>query len=125
MLDAELLRETELLQRSWMQHDSATLRNYLVSDVEDPRINIQSILSRHFVLEQLAGTRFAALREQELRFALVMNWLLGLSKASIASEDLQGILFGLRRGADNAEGTQVPGFVTQAFKGLAEANERW
>ena len=125
MLDAELLRETELLQRSWMQHDSAKLRDYLVSDVEDPRINIQSILSRHFILEQLGGPDFATLREQELRFALVMNWLLCLHKACITFEDLESILFGLRRGADSVEGVPIPGFVTQAHKGLAHANERW
>ncbi len=125
MLNAELLRETELLRRSWMQHDPAKLRDYLVSDVEDPRINIQSILSRHFIVEQLGGPDFATLREQELRFALVMNWLLGLHKASIAFEDLENILFGLRRGADSAEGVPIPGFVTQAHKSLAHANERW
>jgi hypothetical protein len=123
MLDAELLRETELLRRSWMQHDPAKLRNYLVADVEDPRINIKSILSRHFILEQLAGGRFASLREQELRFALVMNWLLGLSKSSATPDDLQSILLGLRRGADNAEGIQIPGFASRTFRSLAEANE--
>jgi len=123
MLDAELLRETELLQRSWLQHDSAKLRNYLVSDVEDPRINIQSIHSRHFVVEQLAGPEFAGLREQELRFAMVMNWLLGLTKASVAAEELHSVLFGLQRNADNVEGIQIPGFVSQTFKGLANVSE--
>jgi ubiquinone/menaquinone biosynthesis C-methylase UbiE len=125
MLDAELQRETELLQRSWMQHDPAKLRRYLVADVEDPRINIQSILSRHFIVEQLAGPGFAALREHELRFALVMNWLLNLRKASVTQEDLESILLGLRRGADNAEGVRIPGFVSQTFKGLAQATGTW
>ena len=125
MLDAELLRETELLRQSWARHDSAKLKNYLVADVEDPRLNVQSILSRHFVLEQVAGDAFAILREQELRFALVMNWLLGLRKAASPTTDFESILSALRCGADAFEGVQVPGFVTQAFKRLHETDQGW
>ena len=47
----------------------------LVQGVEDPRINVQSILTRHFLIEQLFGNRFAEVTEAELRFAVVMNWL--------------------------------------------------
>src|SRR5262249_28346975 len=43
-----LKQETESLARSWARHESAWLRDYLVAGVEDPRINLQSILSRHF-----------------------------------------------------------------------------
>jgi len=125
MLDAELLRETELLLQSWARHDSAKLRDYLVADVEDPRLNVQSILSRHFILEQVTGDGFASLREQELRFALVMNWILGLRKAGIAPEDFQRILSGLRRGADQIEGMEIPGFITQAYKRHREAGPQW
>ena len=65
--------ETERLAKSWMRHGRNTLRNYLVRDVQDPRINIQSILTRHFLIEHLFGAQFEALMEHELRFALVMN----------------------------------------------------
>ena len=61
--------ESEKLARSWMQHDAGKLRDYLVSSVEDPRINLQSVFSRHFLLQALAGGRFDLLMEQECRFA--------------------------------------------------------
>ena len=60
----------------WNPADRAELRDYLVRDVEDPRINLQSILTRHFLLEAVFPGRFVELRAQELRFAAVMNWLL-------------------------------------------------
>ncbi len=53
--------ETERLAKSWMRYDRATLRGYLVEDVEDPRVNIQSILTRHFLIERLFGKQFEIL----------------------------------------------------------------
>ena len=65
--------ETERLTKSWTQYNRTILRNYLVEDVEDPRINVQSILVRHFLIERLFGEQFDELMEYELRFSLVMN----------------------------------------------------
>jgi len=76
MIDERWRQETELLTRSWMQHDAAMLASYLVSSVEDPRLNIQSILTRHWLITMLFGERFAALRHEELRFGTVLNWLI-------------------------------------------------
>ena len=72
MLEDCFKLETERLKKSWMRYDRATLRDYLVQDVEDPRINVQSILTRHFLIERLFGTQFDAVMEQELRFALMV-----------------------------------------------------
>jgi len=58
-----------------MRHDAAWLEDYLVASVEDPRLNLQSILTRHFLVTALTGDRFVALMEQEYRFAAAMNWL--------------------------------------------------
>jgi len=80
MLENRFRQETENLKKSWMRYDRATLRDYLVRDVEDPRINVQSILTRHFLIERLFGKRFDPLAQHELRFALVVNWLLDLQK---------------------------------------------
>src|SRR5262249_30134837 len=71
------------------------------------------------------GSDFASLREQELRFALVMNCALGLRKAGSAAEDFQSVLSGLNRGADQIEGFQIPGFVRQAFKRLREVGHEY
>jgi len=72
-MEESLKAESERLARSWMQHEAAGLRDYLVREVEDPRINLQSIFSRHFLLRALFGERFLWLMEQEYRFAASMN----------------------------------------------------
>lgn len=101
-----------------MQHDGVMLRDYLVSGVEDPRINVTSILARHFLTESLFGDRYSALADIEFRFALAMNWLLRLKKTTIDEEDLQTILYALRNNADNVEGFEVPRFLLDTFKAL-------
>ncbi len=84
--------ETQGLARSWMRYDREWLQNYLVGGVENPRINIQSVLTRHFLTKRLFGEQFADLMEQELRFALVVNWLLKLLEASVRAERLRVVL---------------------------------
>ena len=49
MIEPSLQEESDKLARSWMQHDAGMLRDYLVAGVEDPRLNVQSVLSRHFL----------------------------------------------------------------------------
>ena len=36
---SDLSREAEALREAWMRHDDVFLKDYLVSDVEDPRIH--------------------------------------------------------------------------------------
>lgn len=115
-------QETNGLIRSWGRHDQEVLRSYLVQDVQDPRINIQSILTRHFLLRHLFGERFSDLKEQELRFGLVVNWLLKLLKASLDARRLHTILDALLEREDNVEGLKIPGYVTETFAGLALPN---
>lgn len=121
-MEERLKLETEHLAKSWMRHSRNTLRNYLVRDVEDPRINTQSILTRHFLIEQLFAGKFETLMEQELRFALVMNWLLRLLKRPVHTWQLQSALDALLTGDDAAEGLQIPSYVSQTFASLAVPN---
>jgi hypothetical protein len=114
--------ETQRLGKSWMRHDRSTLRDYLVRDVEDPRINVQSILTRHFLIERLFAKRFDAVAEQELRFGLVMNWLLKLLKKSVTAGHLQAVLDALLTGRDDAEDLQIPSHVSKTFAGLMLPN---
>jgi len=113
-----LKHETEKLARSWMKHDSAWLRDYLVATVEDPRINLQSILSRHFLVRELAGEEFGALMQHEFRFGAAMNWLMTLASRAGDPEEFRSVLHALQRGADNAEGIEIPQFVLQTFRAL-------
>ncbi len=114
--------ETERLKRAWLQYDRTTLRNYLVEDVEDPRINEQSILTRHFLIRGLFGGKYDYLMEQELRFGLVMNWLLKLLKKPVRAGQLQAVLDALLTGEDNAEGLEIPSYISETFAALRLPN---
>ena len=118
MIGPSLQAESDKLAQSWMQHDAGMLRDYLVAGVEDPRINVQSVLSRHFLARALTGERLSALMEAEYRFAAAMNWLTDLVRRLGDAEDLELVLYALRRGADNAEGIEIPGFIVQTFYAL-------
>lgn len=114
-MDPSLQAESEKLARSWMQHEPAWLRDYLVAGVEDPRWNLQSILSRHFLARALSGERFSGLMLEECRFAAVMNWLVPFVQGCSEPEELDAVLHALRQNSDNAEGIEIPALVLHAF----------
>lgn len=116
-MNPDLLLETEKLTRSWAQYEATWLRSYLVAGVEDPRINLQSILSRHFLIHALGQNRWDVLMAQEYRFASVMNWLSGVTDITEA-ELRAAILHALRNRSDNAEGLEIPHYVLQTFEAL-------
>jgi hypothetical protein len=109
--------ESENLARSWMRHEPAKLREYLVAGVEDPRINLQSILSRHFLVRSLFGERYRELMNHECRFAAVMNWFTAFATNS-DPEELTVVSHAIQLGADNAEGIQIPRFILKTFGSL-------
>lgn len=111
----DLLLETEKLTRSWAQHDAAWLQNYLVAGVEDPRINLQSILSRHFLIHSIAGNQFDTLMRHEYRFAAAMDWLWRVAQLAGDQESREVVLYALRRSSDNAEGLEIPAFIRETF----------
>lgn len=119
-MQGSLHEETEKLLRSWMQHDAAHLRNYLVAGVEDPRINLQSIFSRHFLLRALFGEDFVPLMEREYRFSAVMNWLQDVASRMQDREEFEVVQYALRKGSDNAEGLEIPAYVLRTFAGLPD-----
>jgi SAM-dependent methyltransferase len=118
MLEERWRVETEKLTDAWAQYEPGMLASYLVSGVEDPRINIQSILTRDFLLLVLFGERFAALKGEELRFATVMNWLLSYLGKSPIAEEITALVHALENGAGNAEGIEIPFHVLKTFQGL-------
>jgi hypothetical protein len=121
----ELALETEKLARSWDQYEAGWLRDYLVAGVEDPRLNLQSIVSRHFLLDAIMPGRFAGLMRQEYRFAATMQWLLSRPELGNDAEGRSAVLYALRRGADNAEGLEIPGFIVQTFAHLPAQTDGW
>jgi len=118
MLKECFVRESEGLVRSWQRYDRTHLRDYLVQGVEDPRINVQSILSRHFLIERLFGNRFAAVAEAEMQFALTMNWLMTVVEGCRRTEPLGEVLDALQEGRLTAGDIRIPGYVQQDFNRL-------
>ena len=117
-MEESLKFESEKLARSWMQHDKSMLRDYLVSQVEDPRINVQSILTRHFLANNLLRNRFQEIQAAELCFAVAANWLWRVLQKYSAPEDAEAILHALSRGADEANGIELPLYLARLYQNL-------
>src|SRR5207248_1001112 len=99
-----------------MQYYEGMLCDYLVEQVEDPRRNSQSPLTRHFLIEALYGNRFTALKEHELQFALSLNWLQKLMRSCLCPDDAQAVLKAHSSGADNADGIEIPNYLSKIFQ---------
>jgi SAM-dependent methyltransferase len=119
-VNARLAEETARLARAWARHDAAALGNYLVAGLQDPRLNVQSILGRHFLIERLFGDRFAGLQDQELRFAATLHWLGEVLEASPDPGQIAALRHALASGADDAEGLPVPYHARQTFASLPD-----
>lgn len=117
-MEEQFKAETEGLVRSWMQHEAHALRDYLIQGVEDPRINAQSILTRHFLIGRLFPGQFASLMAEELRFGAVLNWVLGLFEQVDVNALSGELLSALLEGAGEVEGLTIPPFVLTAFDAL-------
>jgi SAM-dependent methyltransferase len=106
-----------------MRYDQAMLGHYLVQDVQDPRINVASVLTRHFLIRQLFPGRFSQLMRFEIQFAAAMNWLLSLANTEDAADRFSNVLMALANGESAADGIVVPRYIAQAFASLpAEAD---
>lgn len=125
-LSASLLAETQLLREAWQRHDAAFLDTYLIQGVEDPRINLQSILTRHFLIRELFQERYAVIMEHELYFGLIVNWLLDMLTSQISRSDVHmragEVLDRLLVDDQDNLSTSVPPFIADAFGKLAFPN---
>jgi len=112
-MDRAMLLEERNLRLSWDCHPSEYLDHYLVSGVEDPRINAQSILTRALLTDALYPARFDALITEELRFGAVLTWILQqLEKGSTRYELLDAI--------ESACRTRVPEFILRTHAWLQD-----
>lgn len=109
---AFIQQENAQLRQTWERYSAEHLDTYLVAGVEDPRINIQSILTRAFLADALFPERFTALIHEELRFGTVLLWLLAQFQTGADREALrEAICF------DPAP--HIPPFVAEAARWLA------
>ncbi|MFC1782627.1 class I SAM-dependent methyltransferase [Planctomycetota bacterium] len=81
-MQEDLVKESKRLRAAWMKYDADHLDRYLVSDLEDPRVNLQSILIRSFLIDAVFPHEFTTLIRQEFRFSICMNFILRLLKNS-------------------------------------------
>ena len=110
--------ETRGLTQSWMRHDQVRLRDYLVQDVQDPRLNVASILGRHFLIRGLFPGRFAELMRREIRFGIVANALLALTKSHDFRERLDTACAALVEGPTDGSAGALPAYVFEAASAL-------
>lgn len=96
------------LSVAWDKYPREHLDAYLVSDVEDPRINTQSILSRALIADSLWPNRFDDLVNAELRFGAVLTWILAQLKEKVNRYELLDAI------ADGGESGCAP-FVGETF----------
>ncbi|MCK5000258.1 MAG: class I SAM-dependent methyltransferase, partial [Anaerohalosphaera sp.] len=90
------------------------LDSYLVSGVEDPRINCQSILTRGLIGDSLWPGELGDLINAEMQFGAVMTWLMRKLDDGVSRETLMDAV---TSGNDEI----VPKFVIQAYsEGLRE-----
>ena len=122
-----LASETSDLKQAWAKHPSEFLDSYLIQDVEDPRINIQSILTRHFLIRQLfAEYDCDYLAKHEIRFSLTANWLLDLLKSPLSHHEIndrtKAVFDALLSGNADSELVEVPSFLLDTFEQLSFPN---
>ncbi len=117
-MDDTLKQETQALIRSWEQHSGDNLSDYLVEHEQDPRLNIQSILTRHFVLDELFPGEFVVLKNEELVFGAVVNWFVSLWKANDDPNLRERLAASLIMELDAPESIEIPAFVRETYSRL-------
>ncbi|MGH2382339.1 MAG: class I SAM-dependent methyltransferase [Candidatus Limnocylindria bacterium] len=65
-----------LLEQTWSRGNAEMLDRYLVSGFQNPRVNMQSVLVRHFLISKLFGSTHDQLAQDEVRFAVELNDML-------------------------------------------------
>lgn len=116
MTSDELTAESSRLRAAWMRHDSALLDGYLVRDVEDPRINLQSILSRSFLIDAIWPDEFTTLIREEFRFSICLNFILKALKTRCPQVNRQAILNALADGRQTCGDIRIPSYLRYAFE---------
>ncbi|MHC4153713.1 MAG: class I SAM-dependent methyltransferase [Planctomycetota bacterium] len=108
-----LVSESSRLRAAWMRHDSERLDRYLVTDVEDPRINLQSIMSRYFLINAIWPNEFASLIREEFRFSICLNFILKAIKTKHLKRE--SILDALIEGRETCGNVKIPSYLQCCF----------
>ncbi len=110
--------ESKQLQKAWMRHDLRRLDSYLTADVEDPRINVQSIITRAFLIDSIWPKEFTGLIRQEFLFGACMTFILKTLK-STPSISHQELLDALAEGSQSCGDAKIPPYLQQTYDTLS------
>ena len=109
--------EQFLLKLWWNRAPAAMLDSYLVSGFQNPHLNVQSVLQRHFLLRRLFGDEFDELMADEIRLAIELNEVMRARAAEL------GVTMGAYLDPDKAAGVQQ---VEASIRDReTEAVDRW
>lgn len=108
--------ESERLHAAWTRYDSRMLDNYLVADVEDPRINLQSIISRAFLIDTVFPNEFTTLIREEFRFSICLNFILDVLKTKSSQISRISILDALIKGREAFGDVEIPNYLRDCFE---------
>ncbi len=111
----DLVTESNRLRAAWMRHDSEVLDHYLVTDVEDPRINLQSIISRSFLIDAIWPNEFTGLIREEFRFSICLNFILQVLKNKYLQVKRESILDVLIDGRKTCGDVKIPSYLRRCF----------
>lgn len=112
----DLTIESERLRAAWMKYDSEILDNYLVTDVEDPRINLQSIISRAFLIDTVFPNEFTELIREEFRFSICLNFILNVLHTKSSQVSRISILDALIDGREACGDVKIPYYLRHCFE---------
>ncbi len=115
----DLSKETIALREAWMRHDDTFLNDYLISDVEDPRIHFPSIFTRGMVAEILFPEKFRELIWEEYRFGICMSYLRRVFQQRPSLGTPQLLLEALNKGHESFQSIDVPGYFHESWKRLS------
>lgn len=105
--------ENEKLRASWNCFPIEHLADYLGVEEQDQRINTHSILNRALLVDALWPQQFDHLFDEELRFGIVLTWLLEQMKAGVDRFELLNQLY------SEDSGQHIPNIVRETFSWLS------
>jgi SAM-dependent methyltransferase len=120
----EFIAESERLNQAWAKFGSQHLDAYLVAGEEDPRINIQSIISRAFLVDSIWPDEFTALIQQELRFGACINFILQTLKENSGKVTRQSILTALEKPEEKNAEIEIAPYFKSCYENLNSDNSQ-
>jgi len=107
--------ESKRLRASWEKYDNDHLDRYLVSDLEDPRINLQSILTRSFIIDTVFRGTFTSLIQEEFRFSICLNFFLRLLQNTQNKVSRVAIFEAMDNHHDMCGSLKIPSYMHENF----------